>query len=439
MLARSLATATFLLATAACFDDGSGIEIIDWATVEGRVEQGTSGAALASGPLTQSAADARTAAVVAVETDGSLTTLATALIATGGSFRIEEVPRGRTGLQVVARTDAGAEVGRVQLHEKTEAEATFRVAPIVPETTVEGMVAARLRANGNSAAAANSGGIALFVRMGAAEASAVALADAEVTAVADAFAAAHAWAEAAASEVATDLSGGARAQLLAEAAIDFAAARHGGQALDVAHEAFLEVTLDAFSSAGATAEGVALVTASEMAAALDASVAAAAGTRLAIARQTALVNLRARERLAAEAGGDAPGSSGAATASALVTARADIETAATVAEVQAALDATAGEVEAALLEGILSVTGELEAVLAAQVEAALAAAMIEADLAAQLGAAANAQAAAQALADYRARIATAVEAVVALLPTGASIDAEAVVTLMIAGQARGSG
>jgi hypothetical protein len=346
------------------------------------------------------------------------------------------VPAGRTGLQVVALTDSEAEVGRVLVHGETEVETEITVAPIVPETTVEGLVAVRLRVDGETAALGNTGGLSLFVRMGATTAASVAAEQAEIDAVADAYAAAEAYANAAAPEVAAALDAETRSGLLVAAAVAYALARDGGTGIEAAHEAFAEATLDAYAGAGADMEQVTLLTAARSTGAVAAAAAGSAATRLSVARQMARLNLRARARLASDVSG-APGSSGSASASALATARTQVDAATSLAEVRAALEDAADLGRTAVFEGIVSVTGELEAGLEAQVAAALEAALAEADLAARLSATSSAADAAQVLADYRPSVDQAVAALLTLLPDGASVDAGAVARLLVAANGNG--
>jgi hypothetical protein len=101
-----------------------------------------------------------------------------------------------------------------------------------------------------------------------------------------------------------------------------------------------------------------------------------------------------------------------------------------------ALEEAAAACEAAVFDGIVSVTGELDTALEQQVRASLAAALTAADLSVRLSAATDATEAAAALTDYRAAVDAAVEALLLLPP--ATIDAEAVATLLIAGNGSGA-
>lgn len=398
------------------------------ATISGRVEQpaasGAAGAAVV-------AADASTVAAASVAADGSLTVLAEADVQADGTFRIENVATGRSDLVVLARSEADVELGRVLIHETTRAGTEIVVAPVNAETSVEGRAWARLRVLGQQDAAENTGELALLVRMDEAVAASVMGSDAQIDAVADAYAGAQAWLDATVSATGSSLDADTRAELTAELAADYALARDAGASIEAAHEAFVIATLDAYAANGADAESLTLLTAAMASGSAKASGEASSATRLELARQSAVVNLRARERLAASVTGE-PGSSGTATASALASARAQVKAAADLTAVKAALDTAAETSEGAVFDGILEVTGSLGTVLELQIAAALSAAFVEADLAAKLQAAANAQTGAQVLADHRSDVRAAVDAVVGLVPDGVSIDAEALTELLIA-------
>jgi hypothetical protein len=442
------------LAFGGCFDDGSGVVVRTGTIVRGKIEQGLTepaGPAVAPvglvdtdprGPAAQSAADATTAEAVEIGADGTLETLVSTDVDAAASYRLDEVPAGRVGLQVIAYTSAGVEVGRVQIHGETEAHGEIAVAPIVPETTVEGHVAAHLRASSQALPAANTGGVSVFIRMGTDEAGEVVASEARVTLVADAFAAWHAYGDAAAGQVVEEYDADTRVRLLTDAATAFDTSRHDGTSLVEAHEALEEAALDAGLEAGAGAEALVLVTAAEAtgaaAAAADVADPDEGGlvARLAVVRQVVRLNLRARERLAAGVGDEAPGASASEAATALASAGADVDAATTLAEILTALNAAASACETALFDGFVSVTGELDAELEQQVRASLAGALSEADLAGRLAAATSANDAAAVLVDYRSAVDEAVESLLLLLP--ATIDPGAVASLLMASNGNGA-
>ncbi|HSR42572.1 MAG TPA: hypothetical protein VLL48_10380, partial [Longimicrobiales bacterium] len=185
--AALLMVGVLVVPSGACEDGGTGPDGGE-AVIEGRIESTTTLAR--SGPAATSAqtAQASTVEVVSVASGGSATVLAEATADASGDFRVEGVPAGRTDLIVVARNESGAEVGRVIAHGETEAQAVTVVAPINAETSVEGGAFVDLRADGRAEVAANSGGLAAFVRMSRAEAEAVASSESAVEGVAEGYA-----------------------------------------------------------------------------------------------------------------------------------------------------------------------------------------------------------------------------------------------------------
>ena len=394
----------------------------------GRIDQT---APATAGPNPVAGADATTVAVVRVSTDGSETTLARGDIDAEGHFSVDTVPAGESGLEVVAYTDADAEVGRVLVHGETEAESEVTVATIVPETTVESDVFVRLNADGETGAASDKGSLALFVRMDDATGTQVAGSDTEVGAVADAYVTARSWLDATAAQVAADLDATTRTELMAGLAMDYAESRYAGVDLEAANDAFVEATLDGYLDNGAQVGSLTLLTAAHASGAVRGSSAADATTRLELVRHAVAMNLRARERLAAsvEAG---PGESASALTTILATARAEVEAATTMEELRAALETAADDGEAAVFDGIVSVTGTLDTAVEAALQTGLSSAFADADLGAHLDAAASAAEAASVMVDYRDSVDTTVGTLFTLLPEGATLDADAMASLLIA-------
>ncbi len=418
------------LLLAACFENGEGVVIPDTnrATVVGRIDQT---APASAGPNPVAGADATTVAVVRVASDGSETTLARGDIDAEGRFSVDTVPTGESGLEVVAYTDAAAEVGRVLVHGTTEAGSDITVATIVPETTVESDVFVRLNSDGESGAAADDGSLALFVRMDDATGAQVAASGAEVGAVADAYLAARSWLDATATQVATELDAATRTELMAGLAMDYAESRYNGAELEAANDAFAEATLDGYLDAGASVGSLTLLTAARASGAVRGSSAATAATRLELVRHAVAMNLRARGRLAASVDAG-PGESASAMTTILATARADVEAATTMEELRAALDAAADDGEAAVFDGIVTVTGTLDAAVEAALRAGLSSAFADADLGARLDATTSAAEAASVMAGYRDALDATVGTLLTLLPDGTTLDADAMVSLMMA-------
>lgn len=433
----ALATTTFALT--GCGDDGPTSPgddgSADQAVVQGTVEQthgsGSRVSASLSPAITGSGA-AETAAVAAVRSDGSLDVLADASVDADGTFRVEGVPAGRSGLVVVARGDADAEVGRVLVHGQTQAGATHTVAPITVGTSAQGRAYGRLKAEGRSQAASNTGGLVLFARM--ADSAAVRIADSrtQATALARAYADGQAAFDAVASGMNAGLDAATRAQLLADLATQYAEQRDQGTSVEVAHEAFTSAALDAYADAGASAEQQALAVAGYASMAGRTSANAGSATHLAVTKRVVALHLRTRERLASGLSGSVTGGSADATVTALADARADVEASASTADVKAALDAASDEAETVVFDAVLGLVADADLAVQTEVESRLETAFAEAELTSRLEAAASASEVASIVATYRSDVRAAVDAVIEALPSGVTMDAEATTDLLIA-------
>lgn len=437
---RTIVTGLAVLALAACGDDGtdptgpgddSGA---DQATVRGSIENTTepesSAAASAASSQGQSgaAAQASTVAVAAVESSGSLDVLAEADVQADGTFVVEDVPAGRSGLVVSARNGSGDEVGRVLVHGETRSGATVRTEPVTAETTVEGRVRTRMVAEGASEEVRSSGTIALLIRMDEATAADVA---ASGSAVAEVAAAYRAGAEALVESFAeVEADAEARMEAVLEAAVAHAESRDGGASAEAAHDAFVEAALDAFVEAGADAEDVAVAT-GVAAIGLDrAMLAADENARLELARNAVRLNLQARERLVAEQ----PSSDESdAAASALADARVGVEAAVSVDEMATALLEAEQRAEEEITAAILArLPSSASLALEAQIETLVGDAFADADLSARVGAAVEVGAILDAVVDYRQQVRSRVQAVVEALPSEVELDAEVTARLIVA-------
>lgn len=444
-----LLTAVFALGLAGCGDDapmGPGGGGASSAVVAGSVQE-TSGSAsriasattAAPGPASAtsdatSSASAATAAVASVNASGDLETMAEADVQADGTFRIEDVPAGRSGLVVVARSDEGAEVGRVLVHGETRAGAVTTVSPITLETTVEGHLYSELRADGEDEAADNSGALALFVRMDDETAASVLSSSGSIDALASAYAAGQATLSSTFAEVGSDLDAAARADAMTRVATDYAQARDGGMSVQAANDAFAAAALDALVDAGADLE----TTSEALAGYATAATAETAGTvvssdaHLALTKQLVSLDLRARERLASDQSGSFDGSTAEETASALATARADVEAAVSLTEVEAALQAAADDSKQLVFDGVLGLLGDVSLTLQSEVESELEAAFAEADLAADLEGSATSSGIAGIVAAYRSDVDAASDTVIATMPDSVSLDAEATSRILVA-------
>ena len=435
-------------ALAACGDDGNGMtdpggdDQVQTATIDGSVENTTTTASpytdatYATAPASSAGAaqEAATAAVASVNADGSLNVLASADVQSDGSFTIEEVPAGNSGLVVTVRTGDDAEVGRVLVHGETEGGATITTEPVTAETTVEGMVYSHLTAAGVSEQVRNTARLALLIRMDESTAADVA---ASAQAIADVASGVQAGAEAMASTYAeTGADASAQNDALVTEARAHAQARQGGTAADAAHDAFAQAAVSAFASGGADTEDVSLGTAAA-ATGLDQAMAQAsaeAQSHLELARSTVDLNLVAREEL--NAGLQSTGETDA-TATALADARASVAASADVAALaQALVDMEAG-LESELMTLIMArIPDIVDVTVRSEFQSRLETAFAEADLSAHVEAsgAADPDAVAQAIIDYRSELQTAVQAVIDAAPSEVGVEAEATTSLLIAAQ-----
>lgn len=414
----------------ACGEDGVGPSDSP-ATVQGRVEETppSSQSSQGSAPQQTHGSAVQSVAVVQVEADGRLTELATAHVEADGSFTVDGVPAGRRDLAVVAYGD-GRIAGRVLIHEESRPGAIIVAGPIDYETTAEARTYSELKSDGGTSAGSGAE-LSLFLHVDHATAEAVATSQLEAGAVADAFASASAtWTELYADAGAA-LTASARAALIAEAALQFAASRNSGVSLDVAHDAFTEAALDALLGAGIDA-GATVVATAAAASTFDATLDGKSSVRGGLVTQAVRMNLRARELLAASFSTTEEASIGTAVVQALAQARLNVLLATTVGDLRAVLDASLDAATDAAADAAVELlaahaTFEIRQEVRARAESALA----EARLAARLQGAVSAEAAAEAVAGYRASVHAAVEAMIAASAT-TSVDADVVTSLFVA-------
>lgn len=426
----------------ACGDDATGPGFDD-AAVNGQVQETSDPQSTSSAPATSAASPQRTASqpeaetvvVGAVQADGSLDVLAEAEVEADGSFRVEDVPAGRADLVVVARSEAGADVGRVLIHGETGSGAEIEVEPIDASTTVRGRVHAELHASGRSDAARTSGELALFLRLDDATADAVVASGTQIQAMADAYAEAQATMTAVLAESGSDLDAEARAELFAGLAADYAASVNAGADAGAAFETYADAALDALVEAGATAEALALATAGHATA--SSKVVAEAGIEsdvgLELAQTASRINLRARERAAAEIdAGSSLSAVGQQVESELASARADIRLLGILGELSTELEAaftSSQDVATTAIVDLAGLSGEAETDL----EAALDTAFASANLAVALDGSASASGIAGATGTYRAEVEAQASSVVdAMAESDAEVSVEAMAAILIA-------
>jgi hypothetical protein len=429
--ARSSITLVAALAVAACGDDAStNPNGDDDAIIDGRVEQTapTATPSGVSGPA-RTAAQAQTVAVVSFQGNGSLTTLATADVEADGSFRIEGVPADREDLAVVAYVD-GQNAGGVLVHQRTRAGTVTTVAPIDYQTTVAARVYGELKAMGEASASSDSEA-AVFVRVNGPHAEAILSSGAELMAVANGFATASTTLDEVYAEVGTTIDSAVRTQLMTDAAVAFASSLNSGTSAEVAHEAFAQAALDAFLTAGATTEANVLATAGA-ATTFGARLASSSSVRGAVIAQAVRLNLKARERLAADFDGTGQAALSASIRAVLASTRTSLAEVTTAAQIRAALDAEGTALLDVMGAGVVELlVPDAAALIKAEVRVLAELALGTAFLNVRLESATTAEAAAQAIASYRADVRSAVETLVTASGE-TEADAEALTSLFIA-------
>ncbi len=401
------------------------------AVVAGQVESthATSASPAMASDAATVAAEASTVAVAAVQSDGALQVLAEAEVQADGRFHLEDVPAARSGLVVSARSAGGDEVGRVLVHGETRGGVTTTTAPINAETTVQGLVHQRLAAAGVSAEIRNTAQLALLLRMDESTAAEVAASAQAIQAVADAYVkGASALDQSLAAMGESDQA--ARIDVLVEGRLDYARSRDQGQSSDAAHDAFLDVALDALVAGGADLDAAALATAAAATGLDRAMEEADPNARLDLAKNAVELNLRTRSKLAGEAG-DSDAASIAA--SALADARANVRASESLDQVIAALAEVEAEAGDALQESIMDrLPEEVPEVVRAQLRVRLDTAFASADLSARLDGSADVQSIVDAVVAHREQVRSAVEAFVDELPADAEVRAEVLAELLIA-------
>ena len=412
--------------------DSTELDLDGSAVVEGRVEETApqaSGQAAATSPQRAPGAGAQSVAVVQVQADGSVLELATADVRADGSYTVSTVPAGREDLAVVAYVD-GAAAGRVMIHERSQAGAVLIAAPITYETTVEGRSYSRLRASGMTDASVGAE-LELLVHVDGQAAETVATSETEVGAVAAAYFAAQATLTEIYAAEGIALDARTRAEIMTDAAVEYAASRHAGVSVEMAHEAFSDAAIDLLVDAGADLEATVVATAAA-ATTFDAALEGASSVRGRLAVQPARLNVAARERLAASFSSSAEGSVAVAVRQALAQGYLSLLVSQTLVDLQAALESlVSASADAAVDASVELLAADASAAVRTEVRARAEEAVEAARLHARLAAATTTQAAVQAANGYRAAVRAAVEAMVAA--AGAtSADVDVLVALYVA-------
>lgn len=424
--------ASLCIAALAGCADSTALDLEGSAVVEGRVEETApqaSGAAATSSPQRAPGTRAQSVAVVQMQADGSLLQLATADVRADGSYSVSTVPAGRDDLAVVAYVD-GEAAGRVILHERSQAGAVLIAAPITYETTVEGRSYSRLRASGMTQASVGTE-LELLVHVDGQAAETVATSAAEIDAVTAAYFNAQATLTEMYAAEGIALDARTRAEIIADAAIEYAASRHAGASVETAHEAFSDAAIDLLVDAGANLEATVVATAAA-ATTFDAALDGTSSMRGRLAVQPARLNVAARERLAASLSSSAEGAVAVAIRNTLAQGYLSLLLSQTLVDLQAALESVlSASADAAVDASVELLAAGASSTVRAEVRARAEETVQAATLHARLAAATTTQAAVQATNGYRAAVRAAVEAMVAA--AGAtSVDVDVLVALYIA-------
>ncbi len=403
---------TTVFAMAACDDTPTdpGVNGENNAVVEGEVEETTPSSNPATGPQRAPGTAAQTVSVVQIGASGEYSELASADVQANGTYRIENVPSGRTNTAVVAYVD-GRAAGEVLIHGEIRSNATVRPAPITYETTMETRTYARIVASGRTDATSTSE-LALLLRAQGDEILTALESDAELGAIADGSAEAGATMSNVFADANVSLNASARSSLLVDAAADLVANLLGGVSIEVAHEQYADAAIDAYVNAGARLYTVVMATAAA-ANNFDAQVNGRSSVRGRVITQPVMFNLIARQRAAAEYSGSAEAMVASAVESSIESGRAGVETATTAAEIKSALEANlAATIDATADAAVELLAANADAFVRANVRAAAEAALDEATLSTRLQSTSTASASSSAMADYRASVRAAVQAMV---------------------------
>lgn len=396
------------------------------ATVHGSVEQTTQPSSAPAAAPAAVSGSGHAVSVVQLQTDGGFTELATAMVELDGSYEIRGVPPGRTDLAVFTYVD-GRMAGSVMLHGTSRAGRVMVAAPINYETTVEAQAYMQVRSQGSGGSADE---LALLVQMQGSAAETVATSASEVEAVADGYLAASAAMTGAYDASGVDFDAWARADVLVSAATQFAIDRNDGVSSSAAHAAFVDAALDAFVTAGATMQS-SVVASAAAASTFDAVLSTQSTERIDIVAEAVRVNVRARERLAAQFSSTAEASLAAEVRGALTQARLALAVVGGLLDLRGILDTTADATANAAIDASVELLASgasttIRDEVRTRAEAAVQAARLEA----RLQSATTAEAAASAVTTYRANVRAAVDAMIAA-SGNTSVNAEAMTALYI--------
>jgi hypothetical protein len=389
------------------------------------------GSAPAAAPMAQGSATASVVEAARVNSDGSLTAVASAAVAADGSYRLEGVPTGRSDLMVVARSSTGGEVGRVLVAGTTQGQAMV-AAPITARSTVHALAYSELRAMGAAANEVSPAELELMLQAQGSAAAGLARSRTEVRALAAAYVQARDAADATYARLGHSLDVGARQRILASAQAEHHVRLDGGLDAESSYDAYLNAAVDALVGAGAAADAVVLASAASGQGATRVGAAGATqGTRLIIARGNARMNLAARVRLLA----GQPSSAARerqVVAEALASGRLSVQMASSAEGVEEALVRMESRAREGLFTEVTVSLAGVGAEVRARAEAAWGQAFEAADLTAELRGETSASGWANAALRYRQRVQAAARAFVESAGGGMSVQANAMADLLVA-------
>lgn len=392
-----------------------------------------SGASFSVAPSFSLGADGITVAAARVKADGTLEVLRRASVSAAGAFRVDSVPAGVDRLVVVATSGAGAEVGRVIVHQSVSRGQVATAAPITGETTVEAHVFAEVVKAGMPVEAVNTVELARSIEVsGQTTADALLASTADLRALAEgAKARQETYTEALARQGVT-LDAQQRFAATLPAAVAYAEERKGG-----APEAAAELRADSAAAALLRARGAsdaAQVQAQGAAETgfLKAAAVANASARLDLARAAVQASLAARQRVVGSAlrALAVPAGDAAAMEQRLAAARAAADTASSASSLRT-LSSQAADSAQAAFERYLSASGRVPAQMQTQLATAFGNLPSSATLEARLSASVGASATASAYVGFMGELRTAVQAAVAQVAGPGGVDGRATADLFV--------
>lgn len=427
------AVAMLALTLTACEDTGP-TQPDDQArgAVEGRMADDQTSGSLSSRTAgfeatgTQTDFSNHTAAVSRIQSDGSLDVVAEASVRADGSFRVEAVPAGESGL-VVHITENGNSRGQAMVHGKVPVNGTVVASPVDGETTVEARVLAELHASGQAEGSANPALVALAVEPESSQSVRAMLgSSANLRAAARGVADFASTYSAALQELDVSVKASTRSDARTAAARTFAQARFNGTAEPQAESQLRQDVRARLMDAGVDLQSQVEATSAAGTALARATANASSEVQLAVARGALAINLGAREDRIGELTStlQVDGDTRSEIEAGLQQASQAIASAETAAEAEAGVEQALASIEAALES---SIAARIPGVAPVDVSEILSGLPAEATLESRLEASSSASATAQAFvsffADLRSQVSSQVSS---LVGSGGGVNGEAV-------------